>query len=287
MYERFYGFIARPFSLTPDPAFLFPSRQHSMALTLLEYGIESQAAFGLLTGEVGSGKTTLLRRVMRDLESQVNVAFISNTHTGFRSIHPWVVSALGIAPSDDSDIALYEALVDSFVREYARGRRTVLIVDEAQNLSMEVLEELRLLSNVNSEKDLVLQILLVGQPELRRTLARPEMRQLAQRMSVDFHLRPLAMDETAAYIQHRLIAAGGSADVFTAEVLDRVHGLSGGIPRLINQLCDMALVYGYGGGQRQVGLDLLEQVFKDRASADALPVFSSLERVNSVPQVGT
>ncbi len=161
MYERFYGLRVRPFALNPDPAFLFLSRQHAMALTLLEYGIASNAAFGLLTGEIGSGKTTLLRRVIRELGSQVAVGFVSNTHSGFTSIHRWACSVLEIVPADDSDVALYEALVDSFIREYSRGRRTLLIVDEAQNLSIEVLEELRLLSNVNSERDVVLQILLV------------------------------------------------------------------------------------------------------------------------------
>jgi len=158
MYERHFGFHSKPFALTPDPAFLYLSRQHAMALTMLEYGLESQAAFSLLTGDIGSGKTTLVRRLLRGLGDQVAVGLISNTHGRFRSIHGWALSALGIAPADDSEIAQYEALVDSFVREYGRGRRTLLILDEAQNLSVEVLEELRLLSNVNSETDLVLQI---------------------------------------------------------------------------------------------------------------------------------
>src|SRR5579863_10387317 len=127
MYERHFGLKAKPFSLTPDPTFLFPSRQHAMAMTMLEYGLESQAAFSLLTGEIGSGKTTLVRRLVRGLGDQVAVGLISNTHGRFQSVHGWVVSALGIAPADDSDIAKYEALVDSFVREYGRGRRTLLI----------------------------------------------------------------------------------------------------------------------------------------------------------------
>src|SRR5271166_2686963 len=196
MYERHFGFKTKPFALTPDPAFLYPSRHHQRALTMLEYGLESQASFSLLTGDIGSGKTTLVRRLLRDLGDQVAVGLISNTHDRFRSIYGWVLSALAIAPCDDSSIAKYEALVDSFVREYAKGRRTLLILDEAQNLSVPVLEELRLLSNVNSEKDLVLQILLVGQPELRTRLSRPELRQFAQRISVDFHLRPLDLEET-------------------------------------------------------------------------------------------
>src|SRR5580692_3309999 len=236
MYERHFGFTAKPFALTPDPAFLYPSRQHAMALTMLEYGLESQAAFSLLTGDIGSGKTTLVRKLLRQLGDQVAVGLISNTHGRFKSIHGWALSALGIAPKDDSDIAIYEALVDSFVREYAKGRRTLLIFDEAQNLSIEVLEELRLLSNVNSEKDLILQILLVGQPELRAKLSRPELRQFAQRVSVDFHLKPLNLQETHSYIRHRLTVAGGSDALFQPSAIAYIHKLSGGIPRLVNRL---------------------------------------------------
>src|ERR1700704_686027 len=228
MYERHFGFRTKPFALTPDPEFLYPSRQHATAMTMLEYGLESQAAFSLLTGDIGSGKTTLVRRLLRGLGDQVTVGLISNTHERFQSIHGWAISALGIVPSDDSEIAKYEALVDSFVREYGNGRRTLLILDEAQNLSVEVLEELRLLSNLNSETDLVLQILLVGQPELRAKLARPDLRQFAQRVSVDFHLRPLDRSETHGYIRHRLSVAGGNDALFLPEAIEFVYARTGG-----------------------------------------------------------
>src|SRR3984885_6213038 len=252
MYERHFGFTAKPFALTPDPAFLYPSRQHAMALTMLEYGLESQAAFSLLTGEIGSGKTTLVRALLRQLGSQGVVGLISNTHGRFRSIQGWALSALGIVPSDDSEIAVYEALVDSFVREYSKGRRTLLIFDEAQNLSIEALEELRLLSNVNSGEDLVLQILLVGQPELRDKLSHPELRQFAQRISVDFHLKPLNLQETHSYIRHRIKMAGGDSALFSADAIECMYARTNGVPRLLNHLGDFALVYAFADGRTSV-----------------------------------
>lgn len=274
MYERHFGFALKPFSLTPDPTFLYPSRQHAMAMTMLEYGLESQAAFSLLTGDIGSGKTTLVRSLLRNLGDQVAVGLISNTHRGFKSIHGWALSALGIVPADDSEIAQYEALIDAFVRTYGKGRRTLLILDEAQNLPVEVLEELRLLSNVNSETDLVLQIMLVGQPELRAKLSRPELMQFAQRVSVDFHLSPLDRNETHAYIRHRLIVAGGSATLFSPEAIELIHARTNGVPRLVNQLCDFALVYAFADGHRGIDLGVISQVMRDRSGGHALPTFS-------------
>jgi len=288
MYRRFYGLATRPFALTPDPEMLFRSRQHAQALTLLEYGLETHASFALLTGDIGSGKTTLLRHLVRNAGPQVALGLISNSHAGFGSIHPWLLSALSIAPADDSEIAMYEALVDSFVREYARGRRTLLIVDEAQNLPAPVLEELRLLSNVNSEKDIVLQVLLVGQPELRQTLARPDLRQLAQRISVDFHLRPLTREDTHAYVRHRLRAAGATSEIFLPAALEYVYEQTAGVPRLINQLCDLGLVYGYAEGLRSVDRPVLEAVLRDRGEVDALTLATAagIGRVAPSPGVG-
>jgi len=287
MYEKFFRLVAKPFAMSPDPAFLYPSGQHENALTMLEYAIASQAPFCLLTGEIGSGKTTLLRHFLRGLGDTMTVGLISNTHSKFRSILPWALSSFSLVPSDDSDIAQYEALVDYFVREYARGRRTLLVVDEAHNLTPEILEELRLLSNVNSEQDLALQVLLVGQPELRRTLGMPELEQFAQRVSVDFHLGPLSIADARAYIRHRLRVAGSDQEIFTDDAIAFVHGRTGGVPRLINQLCDIALVYAYADQQREITVQLLQQILHDRKQRGAIPLFGSRPSVPQVSVVGS
>jgi type II secretory pathway predicted ATPase ExeA len=240
---------------------------------MLEYATESQAPFCVLTGEIGSGKTTLLRHFLRNLGDKVTVGLISNTHGNFRSIHPWVISSLGITPSDDSEMAQYEALVDFFIREYAKGRRSLLVVDEAHNLSQSILEELRLLSNVNSEQDVALQVFLVGQPELRSTLEQPALEQFAQRVSVDFHLGSLSIEDVRAYIEHRLKVAGGDTALFETEAVAFIHARTRGIPRLINQLCDLALVYAFAEQKTTVGLRLLQHVLQDRKRRGAISLF--------------
>ena len=269
MYLNHFNFHAKPFAMNPDPAFLYASEQHAAALTMLEYAMESQAAFCLLTGEVGSGKTTLIRRLIRMLEDRVTVGLVSNTHGRFRSIHPWALSALGVEAPEATDISRYEALNEFFIREYARGRRTLLIFDEAQNLSIRTLEELRLLSNVNSEQDVVLQTMLVGQPELRLKMARPELKQFAQRIAVDFHLNALALPDAEAYVKHRLTVAGGSDEIFQRDAIELIHRLGGGIPRLMNQLCDLSLVYAYAERQQRVSAALVSKVLQDRSAGRA------------------
>ncbi|HEY0802984.1 MAG TPA: AAA family ATPase [Steroidobacteraceae bacterium] len=255
--------------MNPDPAFLFTSEQHSKALTMLEYAMESQAAFCVLTGEIGSGKTTLVRHLIRTFGDEVSVGLISNTHEHFRSIHPWALSALGIVARDSSEIAQYEALTEFFIREYGKGRRTLLIFDEAQNLSIQTLEELRLLSNLNSEEDVALQTLLVGQPELRLKMARPELKQFSQRVAVDFHLQSLSASETEAYIRHRLTVAGGSDAIFQPSAIAYIHKIAGGIPRLVNRLCDLSLVYAFADGCECIDAALVAQVLQDRSDGRA------------------
>jgi general secretion pathway protein A len=274
MYERFFQLSSKPFAMNPDPAFLFPSTQHASALTMLEYALESHAPFCVLTGEIGSGKTTLLRHFLRAHDGSLTVGLISNTHAGFRSILPWAAAALGIAPVGASETAQYESLIDVVVSEYGKGRRTLLVVDEAHNLSMALLEELRLLSNVNSEQDLALQVFLVGQPELRDKLEQPALEQFAQRVSVDFHLGSLTLEEVRAYVAHRLAVAGGHSSLFHPDAVALIHARTRGIPRLINQLCDMALVYAFAEQQTAVDARLLQVILQDRKRRGAISLFA-------------
>ena len=276
MYSRYYNFTSKPFAINPDPEFLYESQQHAAAWTMLEYAMESQAHFCLLTGDIGSGKTTLIRRLIRVLGDEMSVGLVSNTHGGFRSIHPWALSALGVVSRDMSEVGHFETLNESFIAEYGRGRRTLLIFDEAQNLSIRTLEELRLLSNVNSEKDVALQMILVGQPELRSKLALPELRQFTQRIAVDFHLNALTLADAEAYVRHRLWVAGGAEGLFQREAIALIHERSGGIPRVINQMCDLALVYAFADRLRQITAPLVARALADRGSATALKTFDAL-----------
>ncbi len=188
MYQEFYKLRELPFQLTPDPAFLYLSRQHRFAMTLLRYGLASGTGFCLLTGEVGSGKTLLVRHLLKSLEEYVSVGFIANTSRKLGRLLPWICLAYNLDYQNKDDTVLYQLFVNYVMREYAAGRRVVLIVDEAQNLSVEMLEELRVLSNINSDKHLVFQTFLVGQPELRDFLKLPQLRQFAQRICMDYQL---------------------------------------------------------------------------------------------------
>ncbi|MBI2799933.1 MAG: AAA family ATPase [Gammaproteobacteria bacterium] len=264
MYEKFYGLKAKPFSLLPDPAYLFQSSKHQLALSLLEYAVNSRLSLSVLTGEVGSGKTTLIRQLMSQLEDSVTVGLISNTHRSFGNLMQWVALAFSLPFKDRDKVELYHDFVAFVIDEYSRGKQTLLIVDEAQNLDPEILEELRLLTNVNADDHQVLQILLVGQPELHEVLKRHELRQLAQRISVSSRLEPLSEKETAAYVHHRLAVVGGKPDIFHKNALRLIYWNSGGIPRVINTLCELALVYGFADGKAEIDAILIADIARDR-----------------------
>jgi len=264
MYEKFYGFKEKPFSLLPDPSFLYLGKRHRTALTMMQYSMMNQAGFSLITGEIGSGKTTLVRQLLSEMEQDVTVGLISNTHRSFGELLQWVLMAYGLDYKGREKLELYENFVSFLIKEYAQNRRTVLIVDEAQNLSPDTLEELRMLSNINADKDQVLQLILVGQPELRRILQRPDLEQFAQRVSVSYHLEALSLDETPGYIRHRITMAGGHRDLFEMSTYAIIWYHSRGVPRVINILCDTALVYGYAEQKPRIDAGILHDVVRDR-----------------------
>lgn len=272
MYESFYGFREKPFSIIPDPGFLYLSPKHRMALDLLEYGMMNQAGFNVITGEIGTGKTTLIRHLLTQMEQDVTVGLISNTHRSFGELMQWVLFAFRLKSSGKEKVEMFQAFLDFLVDQYSQGKRTVLIVDEAQNMSPETLEELRMLSNINSDKDLVLQVVLVGQAQLRDLLRRPDLEQFAQRIAVDFHLEALNETETHAYIQHRIEVAGGSdANLFDADACQAIYRHSQGVPRLVNLLCDTALVYGFAEQQPKISAQLVHDVARDKTKGGIFP----------------
>src|SRR5688500_2310061 len=246
MYERFYQLRERPFALTPAPHCLYPRRVHQAALDYLRYGLESQAGFIVITGEIGSGKTTLLQTLLRGLDGQTTVGRIVNTLLEPRELLETIMIDFGLDPGARSKPLLLRDLAQFLVDQRLAGRLVLLVIDEAQNLTLAALEELRMLSNLETEKSKLLQIVLVGQPNLRDKLSSPELEQLRQRITVTYHLTPLDAGETASYINHRLRRASIGAPLeFPREVTDLIHARSRGIPRITNVICDAALVFGY------------------------------------------
>jgi len=264
VYEEFYGFSEKPFSILPDPSFLYLSKVHNRAITLLRYSLLSGQGFTVLSGEIGSGKTTLVNRLLEDLDEETRVGVLNFTQTGHAEILRWVAMTFGLTYEGKSEATLYDDFLHYLIGQYASGRKVVLIVDEAQNLGIKGLEKLRMLSNVNARKDYLLHMILVGQPELHSLIKAPQLQQLAQRVSVAYHLGPMKPDEAKEYIRHRLEVAGGDRELFEEEALDKVVEASGGVPRVINALCDLALVYGYSGGATRIDRRLMEDVSQDR-----------------------
>ena len=275
MYTEFFNLTVMPFSLLPDADFLFPSKRHQRAINHLEYGIVSQAGFIVITGEVGTGKTTVLRRYIRSTGSDVTVGVITNPSSTFGRLLHWVAQAFDLPDANKDDATLYQDFVAFLLRQYGHGKRAVLIIDEAQNMTPAMLEELRMLSNVNNEKDQLLQVVLVGQPELLEMLKKHELRQFVQRIAVHCHLDALTPGETADYIRHRISVAGGRSDIFDEESCGTVYYFTSGTPRLINMLCDQALVYAFSEDQIRVTPKVIAEVVQDRAQS-GLSAFTPL-----------
>lgn len=253
MYLDFYGFREKPFAITPDPRFIFLSKNHKEVFAHLLYGIRSRCGFIEVTGEVGTGKTTVLRTLLSQLEDDsYRLAFIFNPSLSAPDLLRGINREFGIPWSGRTNDELLFALNDFLLKENADGRTVVLVIDEAQNLEPAVLEQIRLLSNLETETDKLIQIILVGQPELGQMLSRPELRQLSQRITVRYHLRPMDFEDAKTYIRHRLAVAGAQGPIFTPQAVKKIYRHSAGLPRLINVLCDRALLSGYAEDSRIV-----------------------------------
>lgn len=271
MYLKHFDLTERPFSITPDPRFLYMSARHREALAHLLYGLGEGGGFVQLTGEVGTGKTTICRCLLEQVPDNVDIAMVLNPKVTATELIATVCDELGVEYPDgcDSIKTLVDILNRYLLDAFARGRRTVLIIDEAQNLSADVLEQVRLLTNLETATQKLLQIILIGQPELRRLLGREDMRQLAQRVTARYHLEPISREEADAYIRHRLQICGASKVIFDKRAVDLIHELSGGIPRLINVLCDRALLGAYVEGSATVNSKIVRKAAREVLAEDS------------------
>ncbi len=265
MYHDYFGISEDPFSITPDTRYLFLSERHRNAFAHLLYGVSEGGCFVQLTGEVGTGKTLLCRNLLAKLPEEVNVALIFNPRLTPLELVANICDELGIhyPLGCDSIKEIVDFLNAYLLESHSHGRRTVVIIDEAQNLSYEALEQVRLLTNLETEKQKLLQIILVGQPELKRLLEQPNLRQLAQRVTARYHLMPLSAQETRSYVLHRLQVAGLRTQLFESAALNSLYRLSGGVPRTINVLCGRAMLAAYGAGRRTIDRSLLQHVARE------------------------
>ena len=264
LYSEYFGLRERPFTLLPDPDFLYWSDAHKRAFTMLQYGRVTHAPITLITGEVGAGKTTLLHYLLKTLDDDLTVGLVSNAQGGRGDLLRWVLTALNQeTPAGADYVDLFNRFQMFLIDEYSHGRRVLLIIDEAQNLDRETLEELRMFTNINANKDELLQLILMGQPELRDLVRRPDLMQFCQRVTASFHLSAMDEQTVDAYIQHRMRTAGAERRIFTEDATRLISQSARGIPRLVNQLSDFALVYAAGDDSAEVTGDVVRNVLRD------------------------
>jgi general secretion pathway protein A len=273
MYQTYFGLVETPFSIAPDPHYLYMSQRHQEALATLLFGVKGDGGFVLLTGEVGAGKTTICRYLLEQIPETCDVAYIFNPKLTVVELLSTICDEFGITyPQGNISIKLFVDSINTYLLEaHAMGRRAVLIIDEAQNLSADVLEQMRLLTNLETHERKLLQIILLGQPELVVMLGRPELRQLAQRIVARYHLGPLNKKEVAAYVKHRLEVSGAQRQLFPDALLDKLYRLSGGVPRVINVLCDRALLGAYVQGKERVDRSTLTQAAREVFNQQSKP----------------
>ncbi|HRZ87333.1 MAG TPA: AAA family ATPase [bacterium] len=270
MYLSFYHFTEKPFNLTPDSNFLYLSQNHKMSLQYLMYGINERRGFILLTGEVGAGKTTVCRALLKELNDRMNIAVVFNPYLSETGLLRTIIDDFAIETKAKSKADLITVLNNFLLEQRSLGRNVVLMIDECQNLRLPVIEQIRMLSNLETEKEKLIQIILVGQPEFRDMLAQPKLLQLNQRISVRFHIPPLTRDEARQYIEHRIRVAGGADIVFTDRAHAIVYAQSGGIPRMINIICDYALIAGFIAETKEISEKVMQRALQEmRGTAGA------------------
>jgi general secretion pathway protein A len=275
MYETFYGLKEKAFNLNPDPEYFYLSREHEDAYRHLEYAISESKGFAVITGEVGSGKTTLINYLLNKLELDINIGLITNTHIPASQFLKAICREFEIDVDVREKVDIMEIFQDYLLERYAQNERVLLIIDEAQNISPEAMEEIRMLSNLEAEKSHLIQIILLGQPELKYKLQRNDLKQFAQRVSTHYHINGLNKDEVNNYIQYRLkVGEAENLDIFNEDAIELIYRHSLGIPRIINVICDTALVYGYADGIRIIDKGLIETVIKEREESG---IFSRLD----------
>ena len=289
MYQDFFGLHEKPFSIAPDPRYLYMTEQHREALAHLLFGVGDEGGFILLTGEVGTGKTTICRSLLDRLPDNTDVAFIVNPRLSVDELLQSICDDLFIDyPANASIKDLVDGLNQFLLTAHASGRNTILIIDEAQNLADEVLEQLRLLTNLETNEKKLLQLILLGQPELNDKLSQISLRQLAQRVTARFHLKPLSESESIAYVQHRLYVAGYRGELFSKSALKCIHSQSAGVPRLVNVICDRAMLGAYAEGQSLIEFPVVLEACKEvlgasfrSRSVSRLPAIFSLDRISA------
>jgi len=279
MYESYYGFREKPFSLLPDPDFFYKSSKHGAALNVLEFGLFNRSGFIVITGEIGTGKSLLLRKMMDEAGKELTLGMISNTHGQSQNLTQWIPAVFKLRSKSKDPVAAYRNFSDFLRQEQTKNRRVVLVVDEAQNLSPGMLEELRLLSNLNSGKDPILQIVLSGQPGLRDLLRRSDMVQFAQRIDAEYHLVPMDAAETNQYIRHRVRTAGRELPLFEEAAFPLIYRLTGGVPRLINQVCERSLVYGFAESAKKISARLVAEAASDRVAGKIIPFDEKIDLI--------
>lgn len=283
MYENFYGLNTKPFHIVPNPAIFYLSPKHENALIYLEYGLLERLGFILLTGEIGTGKTTLVRYLLDKIDPEFETAVIFNTNVTPDQLLGLILNEFELDVEWHNKAQALDRIYQFLIDRFAKQKRTLLIIDEAQNLSREALEEVRMLSNLQSDNQLLIQIMLVGQPQLKIKLRSPDLAQLNQRIGVAYHIAALDLEETKNYIGYRLEKAGGKSELFTSAAMDLIHRASGGIPRTINLLCDAALVYGFADELTRIDTPVIEQVVHDR---DGIGIKPDQVELESQPDAG-